>query len=146
MTGHACRLRWERGVSRHDPFAIRLLNPDALDTCELARRAERIRHSRGAGGNKAIDQAVMQDLSRWAANPVEALPFRAYAKVADWFLTRKDNDRKSELGLACKLLWDFLFMAVPPERLTNPHRPGAAMTQPLDRWWRTQAAWQAHEV
>ena len=65
----------------------------------------------------------------------------------DWFLTGKLNDRRSHLGYACKRLWSALFRAEPGERLTEPSgvHYRAVIPERLEKWWKTQSAWQKSE-
>lgn len=115
------KLVWTRAhPGSRNNFDLILKNPEVLDLqrcTELLNRLEAERH-RGL----KLKRRARKALRRWLDDPSQPLKSESYALLSNWFLTGS-GDRTSLVAAYCEQLWDCLFPARPPRRLTSPE-PG----------------------
>lgn len=137
----AQRPQWRRASVHEDRFDLELMNPEAI---HLAGYRELLNTVLAAdGGNPShFNKDASREFQRWLDAPNTPLREQAYARLSNWFLTDKEDNRSSSLAGAASNLWDALFCIKPVKRLTNPKANHKILPERFDLWWSKQMDYQ----
>lgn len=130
-------LVWRRSPWLEDRYALSLVNPEDADLVRLTSLLAKVNAARG-GDEQAFSEEAAAGFEQWFRGVRNPLASQAYARLSDWFLTNDEEDRKSPLAGRCAVLWDALFSARPPKRLTRTDCNAAIIPVRFDIWWHRQ--------
>jgi hypothetical protein len=131
-------LIWQRSPQPADDYALVVVNRNAMDLPRLRVLLEAIKKSTGASDKRALRTSAVVAFESWLDDPGQPLPSHAYARLSNWFLTEKRNDRESALAGRCAEMWDELFVARPQKRLTLTDANADIVDITFQVWWMVQ--------
>jgi hypothetical protein len=133
-------LKWEQ--VRPNSFDLRLKNVDVLDRHKLRTLYESFISSKWNSKREdwdlGINKYLREDFKTWVDVSEQPLKSEVYATLGNWISRKAFKD--SPRGAAAGLLWDFLFLCRPPDRLspTEGGKNHIIITERFDKWWAGQ--------
>lgn len=130
------KIKWGRvGTS----FDLVPANPESIDKGYFRRLLSEV-ETASANWRKDIhfNQRAYKAFEKWIVNPSRPLHGCAYALLSNWFLTSLKFVRESPRGQAALRFWEFLFCAIPQERITDPERNDKILQEKFRSWWNRQ--------
>ncbi len=137
-------LVWKRAPHAGDDYALVVANPDASDNASVRSLFARVKQATGASHKRMLSTEASVAFERWLDDVSQPLPSHAYARLSNWFLTEKRNDRESPLAERCAALWDALFLTRPHKRLTDADGNAEIVDITFKVWWKSQEDRQGH--
>lgn len=127
-------LVWDREwPSSRTNFDLILKNRMVHDMAKLASLLQNI--TRRSHRGITLTASAGSEFARWFADPQSPLKAHAYVGLSNWFLS--GGNSSSELARHCEVLWDALFAARPPKRLSSAEkgRNHKVLPEAFDLFW-----------